>query len=37
VAEREYALILGVAQNQQAIAGFLCAEKVSAGKFTVPA
>ncbi len=37
VADKEYAIIAGVAQNHQAIAGFLCAEKVSAGKFTVPA
>src|SRR5439155_8389667 len=37
VPDKEYALIVGLSANRQAAAGFLCAEKVSAGKFTVPA
>jgi uncharacterized protein (TIGR03437 family) len=37
IPDKEFALIAGVSANQQAIAGFLCTEKVSAGKFTVPA
>jgi hypothetical protein len=37
VADKEYALIVGISVNGQATAGFLCAEKVSAGQFTVPA
>src|SRR5262249_5693003 len=37
VPDKEYALIVGLAVNQQVAMGFLCAEKVSAGKFTVPA
>ena len=35
--DKEFALIAGLSNNGQAIAGFLCAEKVSAGKFTIPA
>jgi len=36
-ADKEYVLIAGVSTNQQATAGFACTEKVSAGKFTIPA
>ncbi|MCC6391257.1 MAG: beta-propeller fold lactonase family protein [Bryobacterales bacterium] len=34
---KEFALIAGLSANQQVEGGFLCAEKVSAGKFTIPA
>jgi uncharacterized protein (TIGR03437 family) len=34
---KEFALIAGLSANQQVVGGFLCAEKVSAGKFTIPA
>lgn len=37
LADKEFALIVGLSTGQQATGGFLCAEKVSAGKFTVPA
>jgi len=35
--DKEFALIAGVSVNQNYTGGFLCAEKVSAGQFTVPA
>ncbi|MCC6366041.1 MAG: beta-propeller fold lactonase family protein [Bryobacterales bacterium] len=35
--DKEFALIAGLSANQQVTGGFLCAEKVSAGKFTIPA
>jgi 6-phosphogluconolactonase len=35
--DKEFALIVGLSANKQATTGFLCAEKVSAGQFTVPA
>jgi hypothetical protein len=35
--DKEFALIAGLSVNQQVTGGFLCAEKVAAGKFTVPA
>jgi uncharacterized protein (TIGR03437 family) len=37
IPDKEFALIVGLSSNKQVTAGFLCAEKVSAGKFTVPA
>jgi uncharacterized protein (TIGR03437 family) len=37
VPDKEYVLVVGLSASAQATAGFLCAEKVSAGKFTVPA
>jgi uncharacterized protein (TIGR03437 family) len=37
VPDKEFALIAGLSSNGQVTAGFLCAEKVSAGQFTVPA
>jgi hypothetical protein len=37
VPDKEFALIVGLSAGNQATAGFLCAEKLSAGKFTVPA
>jgi hypothetical protein len=37
VADKEYVWIAALSQNDQATAGFLCAEKVSAGQFTIPA
>lgn len=37
VADKEYVWIAGVSQNDQVTAGFLCAEKVAAGQFTIPA
>ena len=37
VPDKEFALIAGISANHQVAAGFLCAEKVSAGQFTVPA
>jgi hypothetical protein len=36
LADKEFVLIVGLSANQ-ATAGFLCTEKVSAGQFTVPA
>jgi len=35
--DKEFVLIAGLSDNSQAVAGFLCTEKVSAGRFTVPA
>jgi uncharacterized protein (TIGR03437 family) len=37
IPDKEFALIVGLSSNGQVTAGFLCAEKVSAGQFTVPA
>jgi uncharacterized protein (TIGR03437 family) len=37
VPDKEYVAIVGLAASQQATGGFYCVEKVSAGKFTVPA
>ncbi|MFN7923011.1 MAG: beta-propeller fold lactonase family protein [Bryobacteraceae bacterium] len=37
VADKEFVMIAGLAQNEKATTAFLCTEKVSAGKFTVPA
>jgi hypothetical protein len=37
IADKEFVLIVGLAASNQAVAGFLCSEKVSAGQFTVPA
>ncbi|MBI1791896.1 MAG: beta-propeller fold lactonase family protein [Acidobacteria bacterium] len=37
IPDKEFALIVGLAVSNQVTAGFLCAEKVSAGRFTVPA
>ncbi len=37
VPDKEYAFIVGLSANKQAAVGFLCTEKVAAGKFTVPA
>ena len=37
IPDKEFALIVGLSTNGQTTAGFLCAEKVSAGQFTVPA
>jgi uncharacterized protein (TIGR03437 family) len=37
IADKEVAAIFGISVNNQFTAGFLCTEKVSAGKFTVPA
>src|SRR6185436_5375278 len=37
IPDKEFAVIVGIASSNQVTAGFLCAEKVSAGKFTVPA
>ena len=36
-ADREFVMIAGFSQNERVIAAFLCTEKASAGKFTVPA
>jgi uncharacterized protein (TIGR03437 family) len=35
--DKEFVLIVGLSDNSQAVAGYLCTEKVSAGQFTVPA
>jgi hypothetical protein len=37
VADKEYAFIVGASSNEKATAGFFCTERVSAGRFTVPA
>ena len=37
IADKEVAAIVGISVNNQFTAGFLCTEKVSAGRFTVPA
>jgi uncharacterized protein (TIGR03437 family) len=37
IPDKEFALIVGIASSNQVTAGFLCAEKVSAGQFTIPA
>jgi uncharacterized protein (TIGR03437 family) len=37
LADKEFVIIVGISSNQQATAGYLCAEKVSAGQFTIPA
>jgi hypothetical protein len=37
IPEKEFALIVGLSSNGQVTSGFLCAEKVSAGQFAVPA
>jgi len=37
IPDKEFALIVGLSTNGQVTSGFLCAEKVSAGQFTVPA
>jgi hypothetical protein len=37
IPDKEIVLIVGLAVSEQATAAFLCTEKVSAGKFTVPA
>lgn len=37
LADKEIAMIAGLAQNEKVTAAFLCTEKVSAGSFTVPA
>src|SRR5207248_2897133 len=35
--DKEFVMIAGISNNGQAVAGFLCTEKASAGKFTIPA
>ena len=37
IPDKEFALIAGISSNGQVTAGFLCAEKVAAGQFTIPA
>lgn len=37
VTDKEFVMILGSSQGEKSDIGFLCTEKVSAGKFTVPA
>jgi hypothetical protein len=37
IPDKEFALIVGLSSNGQVTSGFLCAENVSAGQFTVPA
>ena len=37
ISDKEYVLIVGLSAGSQAVSAFACAEKVSAGQFTVPA
>jgi uncharacterized protein (TIGR03437 family) len=37
ISDKEFVFVVGLSANHQAAMGFFCAEKASAGKFTVPA